>query len=280
MIKYYTFLVLIVTIMQNTNAQHESLSSLLPDTVYEWEKEGQDQYFKGEELFDFINGGAELYLSYSYKNMVHRDYSTPDKPSVMVDLFDMGMAKDAFGVYSHTRDKNDGLVGQGSQLYTGALIFWKNNYFVSITSAGSSKETEKAIIEAAKAMAAKIPGKGEKPGIIGLLPQDGLVDSKYTYFHHYIWQNAYFFISNDNIFNINDSTDAVIAGYDKGYLLLVKYPAAKKTKKAYKKAEKHMASNGHFLYTNGQYLIGIFNTDPEATANKRYESIINKINQP
>ncbi len=267
--------------MQHTEAQNENLSAFLPYRIDEWQKTGEDQYFKGEQLFDFINGGAELYLSYNYQQVIHRDYEATEHESIMVDFFDMGSSKDAFGVYSHTREKNDNIVGQGSQIFTGALIFWKDQYFISITSTSAEKTVQEAIVETAKKIANKIPQKGNRPEILKLLPCKTLTEHKYMYFHHPIWQNAYFFISNDNIFNINDSTDAVMAGFDKGYLLLIKYPLPKQAKKAYKKAKKKLSGNkteqNHFLFKNKEYLIGVFGVASESIARQRYDIVIKKL---
>jgi len=54
------------------------------------------------------------------------------------------------------------------------------------------------------------------------------VEGSTFYFHHHAWQNKFRFISNDNIFNINENVKALLAQYGKKqqryYLLVLAYP--------------------------------------------------------
>ena len=52
------------------------LHTLLPDSVHLWSASGQDKTYGRDDLFDYINGGAELYLSYSFRQLTTRTYSS------------------------------------------------------------------------------------------------------------------------------------------------------------------------------------------------------------
>jgi hypothetical protein len=206
------------------------LTSLLPDDIGGWRTAGDDQAFTPENLFDYINGGAELYLSYGFNQVLSRTYSNPDRPDIIADIFDMGSSQNAFGVFSHSREIVDDAIGQGSQYTSGLMLFWKDRYYVSILASPETAETKEAVFELARHIDNAIPGEGPLPGILDLLPQDSLDNASVRYFHHYIWLNSHYYVADENIFHIEKDTDAVLAKYDREdsrYLLLViKYPDA------------------------------------------------------
>ncbi|MGV8137881.1 MAG: DUF6599 family protein [Mangrovibacterium sp.] len=107
----------------------------------EWSTES-DQYFNHENLYDYIDGAAELYLSYGFNTVISRRYACPDEMDIVVEIFDMKGVRDAFGVFTNMREKNQHEFGQGSQQIEGSLIFWKGHYFGSLS---THKNTEKSL---------------------------------------------------------------------------------------------------------------------------------------
>lgn len=200
------------------------MSSLLPDTIQGWMVEEKNQYNR-DNLYDYIDGGAELYLSYGFMEMVNFTYNRKDQPSLIVDIFDMGSSENAYGVFTYSRETVDSTYGQGSQYSPGLLLFWKDRYYISILASPETSQSRDAVFKLALAIDHKIPPGGSLPRIISLLPSEGLLDASIRYFKHHIWLNTYYFISDQNIFHIDSTTDAVLAKYrDGSLLLLITYP--------------------------------------------------------
>lgn len=59
--------------------------------------------FTGEALYDYINGGAELYLSYGLNGMTGCKYNGEGLPQVTVEVYEMTSSENAFGVYTQSR---------------------------------------------------------------------------------------------------------------------------------------------------------------------------------
>ena len=207
----------------------------------------------------------------------------------------MKEARNAFGVFTHTRTKNDKMYGQGSQNFTGAIIFWKDHYFIAITANDDNEPIRSAMKRIGDKIDAKIHTKGELPAIVDLLPDDGLEPNGFLYFHHYIWQNAYYYISNDNFLNIDSDTDAILAKYgskdNRYYLLIVQYPDATLAEKACDSFRKHFpeagTSTGQSEDNNWmgatceqEYLIAVFNALQEEAVTNLMQEAENKINKP
>jgi hypothetical protein len=188
--------------------------------------------YVGKELYDYINGGAELYLSYGLVSMTGCKYNGDnDLPQVTVEIYEMTSSANAFGVYTQSRDKEEQDYGQGSQSFPDFILFWKDRYFVIVNTQEVTPESGNAIRYLAGLIDKSIPETGETPAIIRCLPEKGLSPAGFLYFHHYIWLNAYFFIADYNIVNINEQTDAILAKYGeadaRSYLLIVEYPDEK-----------------------------------------------------
>jgi hypothetical protein len=200
------------------------MSSLLPDTIQGWMVEEKNQYYR-DNLYDYIDGGAELYLSYGFMEMVNFTYNRKDQPSLIVDIFDMGSSENAYGVFTYSCETVDSTYGQGSQYSPGLLLFWKDRYYISILASPETSESRETVFRLASVVDNKIPQEGPLPRIISLLPSEGLLDASIRYFKHHIWLNSYYFISDQNIFHIDSTTDAVLAKYrDGSLLLLIIYP--------------------------------------------------------
>ena len=232
--RYCIFLLFLMMIHTDIPAQHPIDG--LPEQFAAYRASERLNY-TAHNLFDYINGGAEMYLSYGLAGMKGRVYSGENLPDVTVEVYEMTDAKNAFGVFTQTRDKEEQIYGQGSQSARDAVIFWKDRYYAVISAAKITPESEEAIRYLASATDKAIPDEGEIPPLVGCLPEKDLAVAGYTYFHHYIWLNTHYFIADFNILNIDAQTDAVIAKYgppeQRSYLLMVEYPDNDLAQKAY-----------------------------------------------
>jgi len=218
------------------------LTVLLPVSVDGWQKT-EDQFYDRGNLYEYINGGAELYLSYGFQGVLNRTYSWAGQPSIVVDLFDMKESANAFGVFCHTREVMDNTFGQGSQYYPGLLTFWKDRYYVSILSSPETPESKEAVQRLARKIEKAIKQSGSLPDILNYLPRKNLKEESIRYFTHSAWLNSYFFIADENIFQISEEAPAVLARYPgQGTLLLVQYPESSQAQEAYNAFEKYFTS--------------------------------------
>jgi hypothetical protein len=247
--------------------------------------------YEGEALFDYINGGAELYLSYGLKGMTGCKYDAPELPTLTVEVYEMTAPKNAFGVFTQSRDKEEADYGQGSQSFDDFIMFWKDRYFVIVRTDRGLPESTAAIRHLAALTDKAISGRGEVPSIVSELPAEGLSPAGYLYFHHYIWLNAYHFIADYNLINIDEHTDALLAKYGSGddrcYLLLVNYPSEEAAATAGRQMQEKYApevtptqpvieleDHSWFGYTvRGKQLAAVFDGKSKAQVERLFQSI-------
>ncbi len=222
---------------KNRKAGDIDLGALMPHEVNEWKSQGADKIYTEETIFDYINGAGEIYRAYNYKKLQARNFTREGYPQIIVDLFDMGEAKNAFGIFTHNLEGEKVGIGQGS-LYSGGLLqIWKGRYFVSLFAEEETNESKAAVLAMGKKVASSINEDGQLPSIIELLPEENLKKNSIRYFYNHLILNYHFFLADDNILNLTENTDAALGTYQtengKHWLLLVNYPNKENAVKAY-----------------------------------------------
>jgi hypothetical protein len=233
---------------------------MLPLEIDGWKKSGPPEIYNRKTLFKYIDGGAELYISYNFENLTAFRYVRGTDEEIKLDIFDMGNSYNAYGVFSQGRESISTEVGQGSEYYAGLLNFWKDRFYVSLLGYPESREKHQVILKLGTEISRLIPREGPEPGILTYLPSEGLITESIRYFHNYIWLNTYYFISNDNILRINDKTDAVLAKYSiaggKYVFVLIKYSNPQQTQAAeesFLKQYHPTAASGIMRIKNGRF---------------------------
>ena len=209
---------------------------MLPSEIDGWKKAGPPESYDRTTLFKYIDGGAELYISYGFETLTAFRYVRGKDEEIKVDLFDMGNSYNAYGIFSHSRESLGSQIGQGSEYSSGLLNFWKDCYYVSLLGYPETAEKQKTVLKLGSEISRIIPRQGPVPAILSFLPSDGLIEESVRYFHHYVWLNTYHFISNDNILLIDPQTEAALARYSsprgKYIFILIKYPTTLKAQAA------------------------------------------------
>jgi hypothetical protein len=216
--------------MSGCKQEAMELHQLVPAEVNGWEAAGEGTVYDRDTLFDYIDGGAELYLAYGFRRMLAARFERNGHPAIVADVFDMGSSEDAFGVFSAERQDPEAGIGQGSEYAAGLLRFWKGRVFVSVWAEEETAATEEAVRALGARMAEAIESSGPPPQLLNLLPSEGLADTRVRYFHDHLSLNLYYFLADDNILGLGERTEAVLAPYETAEetmrLLLVRYPTA------------------------------------------------------
>jgi Family of unknown function (DUF6599) len=118
---------------------------MLPRKIGKWEISSEPRYFGPENLYDLINGGAEIYVDFGLKEMVTVDYQSRENQdmTITVEIYDQGSPLGAFGrlarfLDSRTDPSNigDGLPSgiDARGLFGGSdAIFYQDRFLVRLT---------------------------------------------------------------------------------------------------------------------------------------------------
>jgi hypothetical protein len=166
------------------------LADLLPGNgeVQGWTKHRSMQHFVGEDLYEYIDGGAEIYHEYGFIQVAIQDYLSGEEKSVSVEIFEMASPGSAYGMYTFKTGTKGKIirVGNDAQLDDYYMNFWKGSFLVTLTGFDETEETRQGLLAIAANVDSKMPAGGEKPRILSFLPEEDLKTRSLEYFTGYL----------------------------------------------------------------------------------------------
>jgi hypothetical protein len=205
---FFVFSVIFV-LAQVTAAFQKSLADVLPESgeVAGWNKHRVTQHYEGEDLYEYIDGGAEIYHEYGFIQVVVQDYISDAEKSVSVEIFEMASPASAYGIYTFKTHSKGQMVrlGADAQLADYYLNFWKGPILVTITGFDETEDTRAGLLNIAKSVNSKMPDGEDKPIIVSFLPEENLVVQSLKYFTGFL-----------GLRNSHPFFDLDIVGYEEG----------------------------------------------------------------
>jgi hypothetical protein len=139
---------------------------------------GSPQTYFPETLFEYINGAAEIYLSYNFKELIVAEYKKRDSAdSVAVEIYDMGNHKNSFGIYSAERYPDNEFLNLGTQGYMegGALNFLIGRYYVKLLCFDCEDRSDRWLRDFSEGIVNRVE-KGEGfPAYLNVFPREGIL---------------------------------------------------------------------------------------------------------
>jgi hypothetical protein len=127
-----------------------------------------------ENLWDFINGAADTYLSYGFVDLHVAEYKK-GKNVIKLEIYRHSDNTMAFGIYSTERSPSFRFMNLGAQGYIadGAINFFKGNYYVKIRTFSKSEKTLQSIQTLALKVANMLVGESKMPALLSQFPETG-----------------------------------------------------------------------------------------------------------
>jgi len=224
--------------------------NLLPAGTDDWVKSGEPETYDRKDLFDYMDGGAELYLAYDFQTLVMQRYLSDSadsvkKNSITIEIYQMNSSPDAYGLFSFDQVGEMVEIGQKGVYGYGLLKFWKDKFFVRIL--GSQADLKETIFKFGADIDKKMKTEGKPPELLSKVPKHNLIPNSDHFFHKQILLNNLYFLSDKNILDLSDKTDCLLADFefDKQILklFLIEYADSKKAQNAYENFNKFYLKN-------------------------------------
>ena len=156
-------LVLLIYLSAIHLSAQELIYDILPgDDCPAIEVSGEPKLFVGDDLFDLINGGAELYHEYGFVEVLAASLVLQGAAPLKVEIFDMGSTEAAWGIFGMTASSNALAlsIGDTARKGEGFLQFIKGRYMVYLYY-DHIAETE--LVHAAECIATNIKSSSDLP---------------------------------------------------------------------------------------------------------------------
>ncbi|MHC4942275.1 MAG: DUF6599 family protein [Planctomycetota bacterium] len=162
-----------------------SLVDFLPDPAIldAWTPAGEPDRYKGEDLFIYINGGAEIYHEYGFKQVLVQRFTGPSDHSITLEIFQMADADAAYGIYSFKRGGHGETVPFGDEGFFESyyINFWKADLVVTLIGRDEDRVTREGLEAIAECVDARITRTGSLPRLVELLPREGRIEARTKY---------------------------------------------------------------------------------------------------
>ena len=172
-----------------------SVGRALPDRSGEWVRAAQVQMFNPGDLWEYINGAAEQYLTYGFQDLATTRYTSDQtRTAVVAEIYRMGDARGAFGIYRQEASPKARAVmlGVEGRASSNTIRFWLGEFYVKlVTPPGGGRQRELEALGAAIAKGLGSPGgmpeevgwfpaAGQVPDSVKFIPADALGQASFT----------------------------------------------------------------------------------------------------
>ena len=196
------FLIIYCLLFAYAEVYSQDISELLPDSAGVWKKYDSSNLYIGDDLFTLIDGGADIYHEYGFVKVITQRYES-DERYIDVEIYEMKDSSAAFGIFSLQTFKTGKRIqfASGASLGDGFLIFWKGDYYVTLSTSDASKEASDNLM----VIAGEIHSRISPAGIPDLAARfNNSINSNYVYLKGYLAVYNLYLFGTGNIFNVNE----------------------------------------------------------------------------
>ncbi len=218
----FVCLTMIFSIIASHAQGNTSALFLKTNEISGWALKEGPKFFNNDQLFDYMDGAAEIPKSYAFRQLGSAKYQKSTALVLEVAVFDMSKSDDAFGYYSarvfleRSPRSKDRVVSldHPAHLYSsvGALTFWKDHYTV-IIQPEIGRPDDSTLIQFARAVSAKIKSVGTVPTLIKLLPTRNQIEGTARLVKGKATFDATIMFLPKDIFGMSDHPEVVAAEY-------------------------------------------------------------------
>jgi hypothetical protein len=142
-----------------------------------WNTSFEAPVFTPANLWDAIDGAADLFLEYNFVDLRNYRYTSPSGGELRAEMYRHATPEDAFGMYAQERTTDYLFIQVGAEGYraTGVLNFLCGCYYIKLSTNDTLQSVVAALQPLAEKIAAAIGRSGGLPEELNALPVEGRI---------------------------------------------------------------------------------------------------------
>jgi hypothetical protein len=247
--RIYFIGILFLALIFNCNVlfSQQDFLQLLPgsEILGNWEVQDSAELYHDEDLYLYINGGADVYLEYGFEKVVTCRYQNPSANRIHVEIYQMKDIGAAFGIFTlNSTVKGQPMdLGNLSYRYDHYLDVWKGDCFFRCTLTRKEEGAQDTLQMIAQSVADKIEIEGEPPLVYQILEMKDTELGEIKYLRGQIALN--------NVFNFGHGSiaafdEAISAKNGDQWYFVFKYEDDRKRREWFASAKGKMHSHRKF----------------------------------
>ena len=163
-----------------------------------------------DNLWDFIDGAAETYLSYNFEDLHVAEYKK-GRNVIKLEIYRHKDNIQAFGIYSSERSPSFRFINIGGQGYKadGSLNFFKGKFYVKIRTYSKSEKILQSLETLALKVADMLPGESVMPKALSEFPEMGKKKNEETYIRESVLGHEFLQDAFKAMYEVNDMSFSI-----------------------------------------------------------------------
>ncbi|MBN2611924.1 MAG: hypothetical protein JXB00_10245 [Bacteroidales bacterium] len=156
---------------------HAEVQETIFPQIEGWELKIDDMVYTPDNLWELINGAADVFLLYGFQDLHIGEYSKSSGEALRVELYRHSTTNNAFGIYASERMPDYKFMNIGTEGYTsfGALNFFAGEYYVKMFWTGSVEASETTMKELAGGIKDALNQQIFWPKELSLFPEENRI---------------------------------------------------------------------------------------------------------
>jgi hypothetical protein len=170
----------VIVLLASISYGQTSLFPVIPD----WQVTVEEQVYDSNNLWDLIDGAADLFLEYSFVDLHLARYKGVSDIEIKAELYKHTTPLNAFGIYSQERDPGYKYIRVGVQGYIeeGILNFLDGVYYIKLSTLQKGDTAQNALMLVAKNLDEHLKQVNSFPSVLNYFPAESKLanSEKYT----------------------------------------------------------------------------------------------------
>ena len=248
--------------------------------------------YHAEDLWDYIDGAADNYLTYRFVDLHIAEYAKPKgKKYFKVEVYRHASPLYAFGIYSSERSPDYHFIQLGTQgfMESNQVFFLKGPYYVKVISEQEGSKEEKFLRALANLIEDRLEGTTRFPAELQWFPEENKIANSERFIAQDFLGHAFF----DSVFTATYRKDGkeftvflshrANTGSAKNILAQLYKKATGKTPADLEEGDRmiHDGYNGNiYLIWKGDVLFGFRDVEDQQLIRSMAADILNKLQKP
>lgn len=163
--------------VEPVNAKKKASGDVVFPEIKDWKLVQEYPVYYPENLWDYINGAADAYLSYLFVDLHIAEYVNAEGTIIKAEVYRHRAPEYAFGIYSIERTPEYDFQEYGTQGYAEESLvhFITGDYYVKVTTNASGDEIGKIVPVIARKVAECLGESGPMPEPLYFFPEKGKI---------------------------------------------------------------------------------------------------------
>lgn len=168
--------------LSNVSGGTTDVKELFPD-IEGFTRSNDVVSYRPDNLFEYINGAAELYLMYDFSGLNLQQYKDKDENTITIEIYDQKTINNSFGIYSQERPYECEYLDIGAQAtyMEGYLNFYQGRYYVKTAGYNLGAKDRDYLISTAKKVSGLLKEETTPPALLKVFPEKAKVKNREEY---------------------------------------------------------------------------------------------------